>query len=77
MTENTRNQTVVQDRTLVVTGATGRTGRRVVEAARATGWRVREASRTRGCTRYAASAPRRVSAQLSGASQSNPRVQIG
>ncbi|MFD0318011.1 NmrA family transcriptional regulator [Streptomyces flavalbus] len=48
MTKNTENQTVVQGRTLVVTGATGRTGRRVAEAARAAGWRVRAASRARG-----------------------------
>ncbi|WP_019071510.1 NmrA family NAD(P)-binding protein [Streptomyces hokutonensis] len=42
MTENAR------DMTLVVTGASGRTGRRVAEAARAAGLTVREASRAQG-----------------------------
>ncbi|MFF4349592.1 NAD(P)H-binding protein [Streptomyces sp. NPDC001530] len=42
MTENTRNMTVL------VTGATGRTGRRVAEAARAAGLTVRAASRAQG-----------------------------
>ncbi|WOX13415.1 NAD(P)H-binding protein [Streptomyces sp. N50] len=42
MTQNARNMTIV------VTGASGRTGRRVAEAARAAGLTVREASRARG-----------------------------
>ncbi|MFI6404110.1 NAD(P)H-binding protein [Streptomyces sp. NPDC050548] len=42
MTENAR------DMTMVVTGASGRTGRRVAEAARAAGLTVREASRAQG-----------------------------
>jgi len=42
MTQNARNMTVV------VTGASGRTGRRVAEAARAAGLTVREASRAQG-----------------------------
>ncbi|AVH55873.1 MULTISPECIES: NmrA family NAD(P)-binding protein [Streptomyces] len=42
MAENTRNMTVL------VTGATGRTGRRVAEAARAAGLTVRAASRSQG-----------------------------
>ncbi|MFE0510967.1 NmrA family transcriptional regulator [Streptomyces sp. NPDC058964] len=42
MAQNTRKMTVV------VTGSSGRTGRRVAEAARAAGLTVREASRTRG-----------------------------
>jgi uncharacterized protein YbjT (DUF2867 family) len=42
MTQNARNMTVV------VTGASGRTGRRVAEAARAAGLTVRKASRARG-----------------------------
>ncbi|MFF5301232.1 NAD(P)H-binding protein [Streptomyces sp. NPDC013161] len=41
MTQNARNMTIV------VTGASGRTGRRVAEAARAAGLTVREASRAR------------------------------
>ena len=40
MTENTRNETVL------VTGASGRTGRRVAEAAKAAGFEVRSASRS-------------------------------
>ncbi|WP_329552311.1 NmrA family transcriptional regulator [Streptomyces sp. NBC_00696] len=42
MTQNARNMTIV------VTGATGRTGRRVAEAAREAGLTVREATRARG-----------------------------
>ena len=42
MAQNARNMTIV------VTGASGRTGRRVAEAARAAGLAVREASRARG-----------------------------
>ncbi|MGR3868920.1 NmrA family NAD(P)-binding protein [Streptomyces graminifolii] len=42
MTQNARNMTIV------VTGATGRTGRRVAEAARDAGLTVREATRARG-----------------------------
>ncbi|WP_033281534.1 NAD(P)H-binding protein [Streptomyces sp. NRRL F-525] len=42
MAQNARNMTIV------VTGASGRTGRRVAEAARAAGLTVREASRARG-----------------------------
>jgi uncharacterized protein YbjT (DUF2867 family) len=42
MTQNARNMTVV------VTGASGRTGRRVAESARAAGLTVREASRAQG-----------------------------
>ncbi|WP_405990081.1 NmrA family transcriptional regulator [Streptomyces sp. NBC_00986] len=42
MTQNARNMTIV------VTGASGRTGRRVAEAARVAGLTVREASRARG-----------------------------
>jgi uncharacterized protein YbjT (DUF2867 family) len=42
MTQDARNMTVV------VTGASGRTGRRVAEAARAAGLTVREASRAQG-----------------------------
>ena len=42
MTQNARNMTIV------VTGASGRTGRRVAEAARTAGLTVREASRARG-----------------------------
>ncbi|WP_228120508.1 NAD(P)H-binding protein [Streptomyces fagopyri] len=38
----------VRDMTVVVTGASGRTGRRVAEAARAAGFRVRAVSRARG-----------------------------
>jgi uncharacterized protein YbjT (DUF2867 family) len=45
MTENTRN---TRDMTVVVTGASGRTGRRVAEAARAAGLTVRGASRRTG-----------------------------
>ncbi|MET7452066.1 NAD(P)H-binding protein [Streptomyces sp. NPDC005574] len=42
MTHKSRNMT------LVVTGASGRTGRRVAESARAAGWTVRPASRAHG-----------------------------
>src|SRR4051794_37518521 len=42
MSHDTRNMT------LVVTGASGRTGRRVAESARAAGWTVRAASRAHG-----------------------------
>ncbi|WLW51366.1 NAD(P)H-binding protein [Streptomyces sp. YU58] len=45
MTENTRNR---QNTTVVVTGASGRTGSRVVESARAAGLTVRAASRAQG-----------------------------
>jgi uncharacterized protein YbjT (DUF2867 family) len=45
MTENTAG---TQDMTVLVTGASGRTGRRVAQAARAAGLTVREASRARG-----------------------------
>ncbi|MET7699551.1 NAD(P)H-binding protein [Streptomyces sp. NPDC005485] len=45
MTENTAG---TQDMTVLVTGASGRTGRRVAEAARAAGLTVRAASRAQG-----------------------------
>jgi uncharacterized protein YbjT (DUF2867 family) len=45
MTENTRNR---QNTTVVVTGASGRTGSRVVESARAAGLTPRAASRAQG-----------------------------
>ncbi|NUS17815.1 MAG: NmrA family transcriptional regulator, partial [Streptomyces sp.] len=43
MTENTQ-----RDMTVVVTGASGRTGSRVAESVRAAGFEVRAASRARG-----------------------------
>jgi uncharacterized protein YbjT (DUF2867 family) len=48
MTENTRSTRNAQDMTVVVTGASGRTGSRVAEAVRAAGAQVRAASRTTG-----------------------------
>ncbi|MEE1759406.1 NmrA family NAD(P)-binding protein [Streptomyces sp. SP18BB07] len=47
-TENTENTARTQDMTVVVTGASGRTGSRVAEAARAAGLTVRAASRASG-----------------------------
>ncbi|UXY30690.1 NmrA family transcriptional regulator [Streptomyces sp. HUAS TT20] len=44
----TQNASQTQDMTVVVTGASGRTGRRVADAARAAGLTVREATRARG-----------------------------
>ncbi|MGW3145327.1 NmrA family transcriptional regulator [Streptomyces sp. NPDC001177] len=43
-----QNASKTQDMTVVVTGASGRTGRRVADAARAAGLTVREATRARG-----------------------------
>ncbi|MFE9022819.1 NAD(P)H-binding protein [Streptomyces sp. NPDC007808] len=48
MTQNTAETTRKQAMTVVVTGASGRTGSRVVEAVRAAGLTVRPASRARG-----------------------------
>ncbi|MDQ1049514.1 NmrA family transcriptional regulator [Streptomyces sp. V4I2] len=48
MTTNTDNTKNTQDMTVVVTGASGRTGSRVAGAARAAGLTVRAASRARG-----------------------------
>jgi uncharacterized protein YbjT (DUF2867 family) len=48
MTQNRAREEHVRDMTVLVTGATGRTGRRVAEAARAAGLGVRAASRAAG-----------------------------
>jgi uncharacterized protein YbjT (DUF2867 family) len=48
MTQNRAGEERAGDMTVLVTGATGRTGRRVAEAARAAGLRVRAASRAAG-----------------------------
>jgi uncharacterized protein YbjT (DUF2867 family) len=48
MTENAADQAKTQQMTVVVTGASGRTGSRVAEAARAAGLTVRAASRAQG-----------------------------
>ncbi|MER5216786.1 NAD(P)H-binding protein [Streptomyces sp. NPDC002838] len=48
MTENMANTVSTQDMTVVVTGASGRTGGRVARAAAAAGLTVRPASRARG-----------------------------
>ncbi|MBT2422670.1 NAD(P)H-binding protein [Streptomyces sp. ISL-22] len=48
MTQNAADKANTQQMTVVVTGASGRTGSRVAEAARAAGLTVRPASRARG-----------------------------